>query len=475
MPSATDHPPAHPEAAAAPRMGHRAVKIHAIGTLRYTTGGLFFLFIWLLLGDFCSVMFQQIFKNFLPLFLEKQHASNTLISFLTMGVGGFMNLLLLPNISMASDRCRTRWGRRIPFLFFATPFAAVALIAIGYSEEMGRWLHTVGGPLAAVSQTAVVLGVIFLLVVVYDLSLMITNNVFQYLVRDVVPQDVMVSFLAIFRVMGVVAGCLYNWFLFRFVVDHPKVLCTAIGTIYFVSFALICWQVKEGRYPPPPPQVRQNPILGALRSYGRYFRQCMSVGIYRNYIFVYVLWITATFATAPFMVLFSTKTLKVSVDDYGKILSVATLVGGVSYLLMAYLCKRFHCLRVALASLILLAVCAAAGLLFVKSETAWLVYHLAIALPTVGWALGSVAVTMTLFPADKFGQLSSSLFAIGWGSLALTSYLVGKFIDYVGGNYRMVFLVSLVGYTLAILPMLQVYRAWKTHGGPTNYIPPEPN
>jgi predicted MFS family arabinose efflux permease len=328
--------------------------------------------------------------------------------------------------------------------------------------------------LHAVSESGIILAIIFLLVVVYDLSLMITNNVFQYLLRDVVPQDVMVSFLAIFRIVGVVAGCLFNWFLFRYVVDHPKILCTGIGASYLAAFALICWRVKEGTYPPVPPRAEPNRISTALKSYGRYFRQCMSIGIYRNYILVYVLWITAAFATVPFVVLFSTKTLGVKVDRYGKILSVATLVGGLAYMLIAYLCKRFHCIRVSLAALVLLAIASAAGLFFVKGETSWLIYNIAITLPMVGWWLGSAAVTMMLFPAEKFGQLSSSLYAIGWGSLALTSYLVGKFIDCVGGDYRMVFLVSLIGYGLAILPMMQVYRGWKQHGGPANYVPPEP-
>ncbi len=34
-------------------------------------------------------------------------------------------------ISVASDRARTRWGRRIPFLLGATPFVTLTLVLIG--------------------------------------------------------------------------------------------------------------------------------------------------------------------------------------------------------------------------------------------------------------------------------------------------------------------------------------------------------
>ncbi len=449
-------------------------RVFTVGTLRYTAGGLVVLFIWLLWGDFCSTVFQSIFGSFLPLYLHHLRASNTLIAFLATGVGGVMNLLFLPNISMWTDRHRGRWGRRIPFLFWSTPVAALALVGIGYSSEIGAWLQSTGGPLRAFSVAGLTLAVISVLVVLYTLFLMTTNNVYQFLLRDVVPQEVMAWFLALFRVVGVVAGSLFSWYLFRYIVGRPKLLCLGVGLLYVVSFAVICWGVREGRYPPPPPRPERGAIFGTVQSYLRYFRECLSVGIYRNYIFVFVLLITGQTATAPFMVLFGIKTLRIGVGDYGKILALSTLASGVVYLPMGYLCKHFHPMRVTLASVVLTAVGPAAAFFFVWNRAGWLAYSVATMLPAVGWALGSFAVMMMLFPAEEFGKFSSSLMAIGWGSLALTSYLVGAFMNFFGGNYRMVLLVSLVCYAAAIVPMVQVYRGWKRHGGPDNYIPPLP-
>src|SRR5688500_15202989 len=90
-----------------------ARKTYRAGTLRYTFGGVAVLFGWLLWGDFCFTIFESIFGKFLPLYMKDLQASNTMIGVMTGSIGGIVNVLFLPNISMASDRHRGRWGRRI--------------------------------------------------------------------------------------------------------------------------------------------------------------------------------------------------------------------------------------------------------------------------------------------------------------------------------------------------------------------------
>jgi maltose/moltooligosaccharide transporter len=92
----------------------------------------------------------------------------------------------------------------------------------------------------------------------------------------------------------------------------------------------------------------------------------------------------------------------------------------------------------------------------------------------VGWALGSLAATMKLFPDEKFGQFSSAINVFGCGALILGNYLIGQFMDLVHSNYRMMFLWSTVLFALAIYPGILVYREWKNHGGPLHYVAPLP-
>jgi len=87
-------------------------KLYRAGSLRYTLGGVTVLFVWLLWGDFCFTIFESVFGRFLPLYLKDLQASNKLIGVMTGSLGGMVNVLFLPGISMASDRHRGRWGRR---------------------------------------------------------------------------------------------------------------------------------------------------------------------------------------------------------------------------------------------------------------------------------------------------------------------------------------------------------------------------
>ena len=95
-------------------------------------------------------------------------------------------------------------------------------------------------------------------------------------------------------------------------------------------------------------------------------------------------------------------------------------------------------------------------------------------LPSVGWNLGFNAVTMLLFPGEKFGQFASALNVLGFGSSILGNFLAGRFIDFVGSDYRMIFVWALSWFALALVPMTLVYRGWKQCGGPHHYVPPLP-
>jgi len=450
---------------------HAGRKIYCVGTLRYTAGGLVFLFCWLLWGDISATMFLQIFGVFLPLYLNGLGVSNVLIAFLATGVGGLMNLTLLPNISIWSDHYRGRWGRRIPFLLWSAPIATLALISMGFSSDIAQTLQHFIGPLRSFSRVNLTVLIISILVVVYSFFQMITNNVYQFLLRDVVPQESMAWFLSLFRVVGTCGILLFQWFLFVYIQTNPAALCICLGLANLLAFLLISWRVKEGGYPAAPPRPR-NFIVGQFKLYAGYLHDNFAIGLYRNYIVVWILVITGLMGTASFLVLFSTKTLHLDVKDYGRILFYGTLATALMYAAMGYLCKRFHPIRITMLSLIGLAIGAATEFFFVFDRTELLVYSIIMALPTAAWQLGSLMVAMMLYPTEEFGQFSSALYVFGCGSLVLTSYLVGKYMDFCDDHYRMILLVQLACFCLALGPMAMVFRGWKQHGGPDHYIPP---
>ncbi|HEY8965429.1 MAG TPA: MFS transporter, partial [Candidatus Methylacidiphilales bacterium] len=461
--------PTPPEAPSPPETNATTPKTYRIGTLAYTRRGLAVLFLWLLWGDFAFTFFENIFGRFVPLYLKDLHASNTLIGVMTGSFAGLVNILFLPNISQWSDRTRTRWGRRIPFLYVVTPLTVGSLVAVGFAPEIAQGIHR--HLLAALSPGLAERSVLLILlcgfIVSFHFHNMVLVNSYNWLLRDVVPLELMARFLSWFRVVGTVSSFAFLWWVFPHILTHRKAVFLGVGLFYLAAFLLMCRNVREGSHPPSPPRASRP---GLPATFALYFRECLRFPIYRNFFLVYVLAIGATSCAGPFSVLFTRDTLGIGMEQMGRIFAWSAAASLLALFPMGWLCDRFSPLKVTLASLCGLAAASFLALFLVRDARGYFVYSLAWSLPTVAWSLGSLAATMRLFPAAKFGQFSSGLNVFGCGALIVGNYLMGKFIDLAHGDYQMTFLWSAALFTLAVGPMLLVHRDWKRRGGPDRYV-----
>jgi hypothetical protein len=96
------------------------------GTLRYTKGGLFILSAWLIWGGICFNLFEDLGgPHILGGYLQDNfRVSNLTVNILTSMIPMLIGVVMTPIISFKSDRCRSRWGRRIPFMFSQFPSCA---------------------------------------------------------------------------------------------------------------------------------------------------------------------------------------------------------------------------------------------------------------------------------------------------------------------------------------------------------------
>lgn len=443
------------------------------GTLTYTRRALFALSFWLLWGDFAFNFFESIFGRFLPIYLKELQASNTLIGLLTGSFAGLVNVLFLPSISQWADNFRTPIGRRIPLLLVFAPLTVASLAGVGFAPEIGAWLFR--GPLApfrpAFSEGALVLGVLSLFVVSYHFFNMVLVNGYNWLIRDVVPLPVMSRFLAWFRIIGTASTVFFLWLVFPHLLTHRREICLGVGLAYLLFFFMMCYFVKEGEYPPPVPKSRRP---GFLRSFAVYFRDSWSVPLYRNFFIANFLVVAAIACSGPFVTLFAKNTLGLEMESLGHIFSWTAALSALVCFPLGWLADRFSPIHVTIGALAGIVAVALAAPLLVRSGQAFFVYSLAAELPLVGWRLGSIAVAMKLFPAEKFGQFSSGLNVFGCGALILGNWLIGMLMDAAGSNYRFAF-VWLAVCTAAALPfMILVLKEWKARGGAQGYTPPMP-
>ena len=114
------------------------------GTLTYTKIGLIFLFAWLLWGDFCIILMETVVPSVLPLKLKALGCSNWGMGMILATIPGIFNMTICPWVSFKSDRYRSRWGRRLPFILWTLPFLCISLLMLGWTDEIRIFLQQIG-------------------------------------------------------------------------------------------------------------------------------------------------------------------------------------------------------------------------------------------------------------------------------------------------------------------------------------------
>lgn len=459
-------------------------KIYQCGTLTYTRPALAVLFFWLLWGDFCYMLMETVTPSIMPLKFKYLHASNTEIGLIITTIPGIVYTVLNPVISFKSDRFRSRWGRRIPFILVTLPFLVLCLIGLGFGDRIGMWLRVhLGAAGRSVSpQTAAILTIGVLLVAFTFFNTFVTST-FWYLFNDVVPEHLLARFMSWFRIISMLASALYNFFIFQFAGTHSTAILVGAAILYLVGFGLMCLNVREGQYPPPPPYLggSTGPIA-AIKTYGK---ECHA---FSHYWYLWLSTFTSALAggTAAFA-LFFFLAIGLNLQQIGYVNGTISLVVGVLILLSGWLADRYHPIRVVLIGAIVQ--------LFIVTPASmiWLFWHptpdvaftvsmiMGIGLTAPAAALLGVwdpPMLMRLFPRDQYGQFCSTN-AI-WRSIGaiLGGAMAGVFLDIIThwvGKKHAYFYIPVWQFVFSLPSLwflIMLYRSWKRHGGDAGYLPP---
>jgi len=455
------------------------------GTLHYTRGGLVVLFAWLLWGDFCFILMETVVPSVLPLKLQSLNASNFLIGLLISTVPAMMNFMINPVVSFRSDRYRSRWGRRIPFLFWATPPLTAFLILLGYSEPIGRWLHAVVlSRMIALSPEAIILALIAIFMIGFQIFNMFIASVYYYLFNDVVPQAFLGRFVSLFRIVGAAAAAVFNYYMFPHAQTHMKEIFLGAGLLYFIAFMLLCWKVREGNYPPPPPYV--GGARGPIAAVRTYFRECFSHRFYWCF-FLSNAMFDVSLCVAPF-ILYQQRAVGVDLAMIGKMTAWAGLLSMALLYPAGVLSDRLHPLRVMLVAVGLMALLAPLGLVWLLIDPTpklalWItVAQVFITLPLgVLYKASILPMYMRLLPKDRYGQFGSADAMVRSLSVVIAGPIVGLLMDFMKWRYkgdeyyyRYAPAWTILLLSLSFTCLWAVYRYWKRHGGDDSFEPPAP-
>lgn len=437
----------------------------SVGSLTYGKAALALLFCWLLWGDFAWSLKERAIFPSMQIMFRKVDASDFLTGLLLGTVPAAISLFLAPWIGSRSDRCRSKWGRRIPYLILPTPFIVLAMVGIAYAPEIGsalnHWLGAMSPGKSA--STLCTLGALWLF---FEVGTIVANTVFTGLVNDVVPHCFLGRFFSLFRALSLLAGIAFNFWIMGQVESHYRWIFIGIGLIYAVGMGTMCLNVREGNYPPPEPTSNN-----AISSIGEYLSRCFGNSYYLLFFAGSMLAAMALTPSYLFNIYYA-KDLGMGMDSYGKCVAATYTISLIIAYPLGICVDRYHPLLLIIPALALNALVNLCGALFVTDAST-------LALAFVGqgvcaglyWTIGASLAPM-LLPKERFLEYASAMgLLVGLGTM-LTHPLLGYFLDATGHQYRFLFWIAGGIAALSTIAFICLYRRFQQLGGRTGYCPP---
>jgi MFS family permease len=458
------------------------VNTYRCGTLSYTKKGLFMLFAWLLWGDFCYTMMEVIIPSIIPLKLNSLGASSTLMTILLSTLPSLLNTTICPWVSFKSDNHRGRFGRRIPFILYSMPFLVISLFLIGFSSQLGSWLHDIFLSGGTISRTAVILGLLAIFLCMFDLFNMFVTSVISCLFNDVVPNEFLGRFMAWLRLVGVISSAAYQFFIFQYALSHMTEIYVAAGILYLVGFGVMCFKVKEGTYPPvvddgEPPSLRKD-----IKSFAK---TCFTIPYYWN-IFLSTAFGAVSASIGIFLVFFQ-QSMGMELGMIGTFNGIQMLVLVPMLFFVGRLVDRFNPVRTEayLAAFNLCIPLFGCVWIFASAPDSQVYFWVLIGVTCLGALSASMGQCATLprfmlmFPSQDFGQFCGAQALVRSAAVMVGGLLAGIYLDvikrFVTGDelaaYRFIYPWILVMQTIACIFHYRAYRYWRRLGAEDSIAP----
>jgi len=443
------------------------------GTLVYSTAGVVALFAWLVLGDFAWWTRDRSVNPMAQWYLAHLQVPNLLFAVLINSVPAVIQLIICPIISVRSDRHRSRWGRRIPFIAATTAIATLGMIGLGLTPFLSDSLFRLFG--AAPENRKLIAIVCFSVFwILFEVAALASKPVFDGLINDVVPRPLLGRFFGLFRAVGLIDGMIFNYWIMGLVPTHFAVIMVTAGMIYGTAFLWVCFKVKEGAYPPAPPPPAARRMTGIVGSVREYCRECFS---HPYYLSVFTLIMMAGLCFMPFnaFTIPYAQHVGLDMDRFGKAQALVYLISLALAYLLGWMADRFHPLRMAigvLAGFIVLTIWATFSVR--TPETFMIAFILHGVVSGSYYTAAASSLQQQLFPREKFAQFVSAAMIFDAIARMFSLPLVGLIIDRAGSAYHYTFTVAFILALFALAAALHVYRQFKKLGGPENYQAPDP-
>ncbi|MCE4553938.1 MFS transporter [Pelomonas sp. P8] len=407
--------------------------------------GMGVLLLCLLVGDLGVSMRERAALPSALELLRRHAASDTTISLLLSTVPAAFSMLLVPLLGYHSDRCRSRLGRRKPFLLVAAPVGGLAMLGLAASPDAARALHAALGP-ASPGVHHGTLWLFCLCWVAFECAAVSALSLFNGLVNDLVPSQWLGRVFAAFRIVGLLAGITYQHWIFSLTDHHLREVLIGVGLCFCLPLLAMALTVRESPLP------AAAPLEPAPRGLRLPFEHVLGCFRYRPYGWAVAAFVLASVTFSPFNTFYLHYAHASGLDKatLGTLTAAGYAVSIGSAFAIGWLADRFGALRVSTVLMAAYCVVAAAGFAGVHDAASFQVFYFAHVVISGAWFTAASSMPMALFPRASFVQFNSTKdLMVVFGAIFLSS-LQGPVLDLSGHDYRFTLLAGAVFSALCV-------------------------
>lgn len=441
-----------------------------VGTLAYTKRALLRVCAWILVADIGMGFRARALGPMIQLLLKGMGASNQIIAWTAVTIPQGLSLIFNPIVAHYSDRYRSRWGRRLPFIFITVPILTLTTAAMGFSPILGRYLHRALGSWSP-GESASGLIAFMVVFIVFDLAAIVQSRTWGGLINDVLPQKVLGRFLAASRVISLLTGIIFNQFFLAHIANYQLAAFIILSVVYGSTTIVLALFVREGEYPPPPARAPSRGLMHVAYAVWGFIKECFGDPYYR-WVMIMLCIDDIAFGAVNTFSLLHAKSLDMNLQTYGTCVAVQYVIGMIIAYPLGMLADRYHPFRVSAVALSLYGVAAAWSGFYIHDTTTFVIGFIAHGVFATSYNTSSAAIGYRLLARTRFTVLSAGAGIVGTVITMIVTPLLGLLLDLTHDQYRYSYLVG-AGYVLLGVPLyIIVYRKFLARGGLTNYVAP---
>jgi len=390
-------------------------------------------------GFFASTLAWSVYNAYVPLILNG-FISSTMLVGLIMVIDNVFGVIFQPLFGKLSDNTRTRFGRRMPYIFIGLPICAVAFAVIPYMNI--PHMNSLIGLIAVI--------------IVFTFVMSAWRTPVVSLMPDLTPGPLRSQANGIVNLMGglggvfafLVGGILFNFWESRTGDGYPLpfMFTSVMMLLALVVLALFVREPKQAYIHDNKPEEKVKLFQLQLNKDEKKSLFLILAGIF--------FWFTGYNAIETFFTLYATNTLFMTEGNASitlAIFSLTFLVFAVPAGFIGAKIGRKKAIMIGLAGLVILFM----PLIFIANE--W-VTRIVLFLGGFSWAMvniNSLPMVVRLSGANKIGTFIGYYYFFSFLSQIISPVLFGLIRDLVG-HYRVLFLYANIAFVLAIVVLVFV-------------------